>query len=306
MGLASAGLMTALPAGSRAAVVHAADANTILLWHLDETAFSTMVGGDTIDASNNHINGDIFDDGLGSALQTVFPSSTTAVAGTAYQFKGLDNDPVQRNELRSSTISTSNWGGGAFTLELWVNIANLSKMAGADNTLGRVLAEQRNAGGTALNWSLGLQADATDASQFQLRFFTNVSGSADTHNTQSLSWQAGTWYYLALVADPSVAGLQAGQSQYTLYRRTLEGALSQVDQFTAATATFSGGGQFRIGGEDSGTETDRDFYGNLDEVHYSNIARPLSYLQNSSAVPEPASLGLLCAGGLLMLRRRRR
>ena len=121
-------------------------------------------------------------------------------------------------------------------------------------------------------------------------------------DTAALSWDANTWYYVALVADTAGAG--AGEAQYSIYRAA-DGDSNVTLLASGVGAEIDAGGQGYAAG--SGEAPGNDFRAmdfEADEVHLSRVARSEEYL-NGALVPEPTSVALILLGLPLIARRRK-
>lgn len=260
-------LLVVLGSSAHAATVIQPDASTVLLWRLNETS-----GSNFADASSNGLNGTGFDVAAGQITDGV-----PGVLGNAVSMGGTTG----RNFIRNNAISSSNFASQDFTLQIWMQNPLLT---GADATTGRVIAQQRNSGSAAVDWSLGVTSAGA------LTVFGNNGGSL-SYTSSSLNWDLNTWYNLSLVADTN-----AGITTYTLFRAANgDTSLTLVGSFTGyAPGTLGSAGVFSIGGDSNSTFASRRYGGLLDEVQYSNVARDEAYLLASVApVPEPSTVGLL-------------
>ena len=250
--------------------VHVPDWESVVLWHLDETvAVNSETLPDVEDAGFYNNPGRAYRDGLDRAPQTVF-LNTNGVAGAGASFQLGTND--QANIVALHAVPTNNWGGGDFTVELWVKGIGDADLTGADATYGRVLvSNERLLGAVTANgagWGLALDASG----QFKL-------GSDTTRLTiaNDLAWDKNTWYYIAMTADTSGGG--AGQSVFTVYRGVLGAKqLATVGSVTLPDVGVSAGGEtFSVGSYGSDLPSRKvDFF--CDEVQFSRVVRPLDYL----------------------------
>jgi len=222
------GLLLVVAPSGRAAQVHTADANTIVLWHLDET--SNGAGFQDAGALSN--TGFAFN---ASSPVTVFPGAASVPGLTnAVQFRptlatvGLQRATVVDNV---APFDEGGWTGGSFTLEMWAMGISMTELSTAAPDFGRFLA-----GDSRWDWSLGLTTNGA----FRVR------GDPGTIQTAGLTWDSNTWYYIALVADTT--GQTPGNALYSFYRGTnfapsltLVGSivgLAVVNDDTGAADTF--------------------------------------------------------------------
>lgn len=253
------------------------DANTVLLWRLNETSGSTFS-----DASSNSLNGTGFDVAPGQ-----ISDGQPGVLGNAVSMGATTG----RNFIRNNAINDTSFASGDLTLQIWVENPLLT---GADASLGRVIAAQRNTGAGSVDWSLGITSTGA------VTLFGNNGGSISFTST-ALTWDPNVWYNMSLVVDTTGAS-----ALYTIYRAQ-DGAtaLTLVGSVTGyAPGNIGSAGVFSIGGDSNSTTAGRRFGGLLDEVQYSNVARDQTYLLAS--VPEPTTVGLTLLGSLLFLAYRSR
>lgn len=299
---------------ARAAIIRSPDANTLVLWHLEETTADQFGGSspniaDFEDSSGNNHHGigrDI------AADQLVM--GQPGVLGLATQHNGpaaLPQPLGKRNFItRTGTITTEWTGTNSFTFEAWVK--NPGSLSDADSSAttgtGRVIGMSRD---SAVAWSLGI------INTGQLRVFSNngVPNPLDPPNnypslvltSSALTWETDVWYYVALVSNDA-ATPDVSTAQWTVYRAK-DGDIalgSPVINVEAKRSAPQNG--FGVGG-DTNTSDDglnRAFRGFIDEAHFSKGARSESYL-TGALVPEPSSSFLVgCAViGFAAARRRR-
>jgi hypothetical protein len=274
-------LLVVLSSSAHAATIIQPDANTVLLWRLDETSGNTYA-----DASANGRNGTGFDVAPGQITDGL-----SGVLGNAVGMGGTTG----RNFIRNSTMTTSTFAAQDFTLQIWVENPLLTS---ADATLGRVIAQQRAVVGSSsfVDWSLGVTSTGA------LTVFGNNGGSI-SYTSNSLIWDANTWYNLSLVADTT-----GGITTYTLYRAANgDSALTLIGSFEgyAPGALGASPGIFSIGGDSSTTAAGRRYGGLLDEVQYSNVARSEAYLL-AAVIPEPSAACLLSLAAVFTVCSRRK
>jgi len=124
------------------------------------------------------------------------------------------------------------------------------------------------------------------------------SGGSVYVNTGTNVLSTNTWYHIALVWDHD-AGANGTASIY------IDGSLAGSG---VGNGDLGGGAKaFYIGGRDKLADgiykyTEMGFNGYMDELRFSEGALDPSQFLN---IPEPATLGLLSAGILLALRRKR-
>lgn len=281
---------------SRAAQEHIADANTLVLWHLEET--NAVAGNYVVDsgplgndatALNDGVNGSF----TATADQTVFHNVAGVPGlGSGVQFTPLVpvDDNRKRATVRVTDVGVGEWPGGSFTLEMWVNGISMTELSTADSGFGRFLAAQ-----SRWDWSLGLTTNGA----FRLR------GDPGTIQTDGLTWDSNTWYYIALVADTN--GQASGNALYSFYRGTnFAPSLTLIGSVVGTAVVNNGAGSvssFSIGSGVTPGAPNRTLTFFADEVHYSDVARSEIYLQDK-LLPEPTTAALVGLGSLLLLRRR--
>ena len=178
--------------------------------------------------------------------------------------------------LRSATLST-------FTIEAWVRFETLTgfqTIVGRDDTGNPGTL----AGGESL---LYLQKINTNV----LRFLAPNAAGTYVSIADTTPVVANQWYHVAVVGDGTNVTLFKDGSQVA--SAAFAGGLYDPAVNTIWTV---GRGQYNGGVADF-------VAGYIDEVRWSDTALTPSEFLN---VPEPSGLGLLLAGGLLVLRRRQR
>ena len=249
-------------------VEHLPDSDTTLLWHFEETA--SVAGNDTSDSGWWNHDGRAVKDGIDFTPQSV-DLNIAGISGSGVKFTG-DTEETKIDV----TISKSSWPGRDFTLEMWVK--DVGPLAGAESTyLGRVLAIQRSGSGH-LDWSLGLQANGG--------FHLYVGATpTDIYKTAGLTWTPGTWYYIALVVDSNGTGAGAGESLFSFYRRKKgDETMTLIDSVVLAEPIIlTDTALFHVDYSD-GNDATRRLNFTADEVHYSRVARSVTYLESYSVI----------------------
>lgn len=279
----------------QAGLVHAPDANSILLWHMDEAA--PVAGDDLADASGNGLTGFLIRDGIDTGgSQTTFLDAT-GVKGDANGALQL-TPSIQDQANASEAIPGGTFGGGDFTVEFWVTGFDDADLSGNDDTFGApFVSNERLLGavsGDGEGWGFGLNSDGE---------MMVGSDTVRSTFTSGLDWVSSTWYYVALVVDTAGGGV--GTSSFTAYRSPLGGPFEQVGSTVLNDIVASG--QNLTLGDVSGDPASREFDRIVDEVHFSDIARSETYLFKSTFdIPEPSTVFLTLVGaGILGLQRKR-
>jgi hypothetical protein len=287
---------------ARAAIIRTADADTVVLWHLDDTTPNQLPGGvnDFVDSSGNGYHG------VGADIPAVATDQIVmgqpGVLGLSAQLNGPTAN--KRSFINRSGNIATEWTSNSFTFEAWIK--NPGSLATADSAaaggVGRLIGFSRP---SAVNWSLGIGSNGA------LRVFSNLAVGALTSFTQvssALTWDNNAWYYVALVSDDA-ATANPDTAQWTVYRAK-DGATSLTTVMSFEAKRTAAGNSVVAGGDNNSTDdtAKRAFHGFIDEVHFSNGARSVAYLTGALvSVPEPSSLFLIsCAViGFSAVRRRR-
>ncbi|MFA9478843.1 LamG domain-containing protein [Phycisphaerales bacterium AB-hyl4] len=278
----SAGVSCALLAS---VVADSADASTIGYWRFGDNP--NEPGSLVADSGPNELD-------LALAGGAPLPTQVTLPAtgpGSAFpQAVPLTQD--------SNTQAASFDGGGYFslsdtsdfeitnqmTIEAYVN---RSSMVGT-----RFLAAHNTTSGNNRSWFFGV----TNAGQ--LRFGSSADGVGSTNQNSTFAsedtLEAGKDYYVAAVYN-------AGTVTFWVQNLTDDGELASSVVTGYEASLYDADSTFLIGNWNNGSAT--SWEGLIDEVRLSNTALNENQLL---AVPEPASLALLGAGGLLVLTRRKR
>jgi len=283
-----------LPAGLSPIVglAHVADSDTILLWQFAETNLLDTPGGvfdDAEDSGPNDLDGRAFDDGLDRTPQTVEADVAGIEGGSGIEFFFHAQPALKQFEratMLSPDVPDSIWGDGDFTVEMWVTDISNAELAGTDPDFGRFLAAQGR-----WQWALSITTNGA----FKVR-------TGSTFDTDPLTWDANTWYYVALVADTSGAG--AGQALYSVYRAAMGSPLALIGSGVLDDIPNANDENFHFGSGTSAGPSSRilDFVG--DELHYSRVARSEGYLRALSGTITTAGsydsgTGVWTLGGLL-------
>jgi len=271
------------------------DANTLHLWHFDESG-----GGPVAPAAGVAGSFDLVPDGgksatpatLGAPGYSGFGTAGDTTAGSGSGFKGA-----------AVPITSVTGANGAFTFEAMVRTVNITdsqqiiSMEGNANTTERPF-QFRIAGGNVIfiNISAGLAAGAGTLNQSAV---IPIDGPdvfvpdewfhvAATYNGDETSASDNFKLYWTRVDPSRTTANEIGSSLMNL-------------DLAGNTLALGVGNDYRTVG--SGNTSNLE--GQIDEVRISGIARSADDML-FSAIPEPSSTGLILLGGLTLLGRRSR
>jgi hypothetical protein len=298
-------------------VPYATDADTLHLWHLDESTTpvtDSVAGGQSLQGLlNNATLGNASFSGFGSALNTFTSNGGTANA-SSYKGGLLLARPALADGFSDNVPNTFGYTGsdGAFTYEAIVKLdAGLTPLGGlgsAPSNLWMQIISMDDETASSRVFQFRLQDSATPSLQF-LPFTAagaSVPGllaSVPTTGTHALA--IDTWFHVAV----SYNGLEGTTDNMALYWTRLDSGVTEANQIGTATmaADLNGAfGDFVVGNEarNAGTGEAENFPGLIDEVRISGVARAAD--EFVFAVPEPSSFVLAGVVGLGLLQRRRR
>jgi len=257
---------------------YTADANTVVLYHLDESSGATTA----VDSSGNGMD-------LSAGVSPFAGDSGPDGLGTSADFS--DENPNKQLVRTLSASELAQFSPTQFTVEAWVRNPD------SDKTDHNGIIAYRNGGTDRFQFTINQDAirldyirDDTDA------FYSGATSGA-------LTWNEDEWYHVAVSYDANTAA--TGDSIIKFYRNSVNDT-SQIANLVATLTNqpdltpYSVGGRLRLGGFDGIGR--RNFGGLLDEVRYSNGVLESFNL----AVPTPAALPAgLALMGLVTLRRRR-
>lgn len=302
-------LLTALALGGAAASARAAitgpyapDAQTVHLWHLDETAGATafanaVAGQNTLRGVDGApVTNPLPSVSIAGSLGAVgFGNAVTIAAidhGLGYDGNGNGayNPDQSSTNFGADALSTSTLTGadGAFTLEALIK---LDSYTGAVN---REIISMDNSGGTTAR---GFQFVITADGKLRFREFgNNVTFEQQIPTSGDNAFAANTWFHTAYVYNGNGLG--------TLYWTLLDGSrieasvlgtVAGLNDLPANTAPI-------VIGNDSRAAFGEALFGSVDEVRISSAARGATEF---IFIPEPHSAALLSAGLFLLGRRAR-
>lgn len=240
-------------------------ANTVLLFHLNETSGSTVT-------NDNHANFDDVGDATIIGAPTQGVSSVSSLFGTAYA-----TQPSNHVELRyypSSGPATSDWNalGGddaAYTFEAWVKWDPATSGAGRQALANARLMQGETATGN--EWNLNLVR--VSGNTVQLNMTALNTGQL---NSSVVSWDSSLWHHIAFTKTYAAGG-SYGLADFNLYITPANSA-----SFPINVGTFNGQNDFRIPQSSGGAGKPANlrlwigagnigaFSGLIDEVRISN------------------------------------
>jgi hypothetical protein len=258
---------------------YTADANTLHLYHLDESAAPLEDTG-FVDANDI----DLSLTGVSPTLsQTSFSGFGSAVA-----FPG--NGALDGGTVLQSALQGAN---GAFSYEALINISGITS-----STEQQIMAHG-DSSGQAFQFRISTTGDL----QFvQVAPSVAVVGAAIPVSGPE-AFAANQWFHVAVTYDgASAANLYWTRvdSSRTTASLLTSGSLSN-DVTASANQTFLVGNRTGTGGLQ-----DEQLLGMIDEVRISSVARTAGQFIFTTAVPEPNSLLLIMCGSFAFIRAGRR
>lgn len=287
------------PLGAEAAITgpYTADADTLHLWHLDESSFpaADTGTGTTIDMSET-------DDGSGG-VPALGAAGFTGF-GTALDMGTTDHTDAVENT--SAGLSQSAWQGtdGAFTYEALIRPNTIDAGSNDEDVMMIIGRDDGFSSGRA----------------FQFRIFNGNlefipigegSGSVAIPTSGPHGFVQDEWFHVAVAYD----GDPTGTDDLNFYWTRVDDSFTQANllattgDLSADIPTDSSNDTpSAIGSSISGVSAGapslefNNLRGLIDEVRVSGVARGADEF---IFVPEPASAALLGLGGVLLLSRRR-
>ena len=285
------GLLLCLAAASVQAAItpYTPDANTAVLYHLDEATGTASTGPTdyvVVDATGN------------VPLRTDLASPFDGTNGPDELATAMTSWTSWKRAYRDSGADTSVFSTTQFTVEAWVrDPGTLGGGLGTDvNTIFRVAA--------AGDIQFAVE-DVSDEKKLRLKY--NRSGGTTTLYSNTVTFDSEAWYHAAVTYDDNGAGTP-DDSTVTFYltaEASYHSGLQPAGQATGAEDLegLTGSGLVSVG-ETFGAD---NFDGYLDEVRYLNGVR-----SGGGPIPEPGAtvfVGLLALSlskrALLAAHRRR-
>ena len=286
MTLCALAVTLSLAAGARANYVspYTADANTVVLYHLDETAGATTA----VDASGNGFD-------LTASTSPFDGGASANGLSTAPTFGKVDGGKQLRRTMTAPDLA--NFDTTSFTIEAWAKNPDLTSIGDHNG----ILAYRGSTG----RFQFSVFGANTGANAGKLNFNYNRDDTGAYYGTiqsNGLTWETDKWYHVVVTYDSNTAA--ANDSIVTFYRNSIDdvsGIPQMVGQLTGQPdiEPLDAGSTLNLGGFE--TNNQRNFAGYLDEVRWSNGVLTSFNL----AIPTPAALpaGLMMMG-LIGLRRR--
>lgn len=261
---------------------YTADANTAVLYHLNEangsiTAVDSANGLNLTRNTTSPFYGSSGPAGLGTAAGG-FPTDYT---------RRLRKDPLTASDISKFSLTT-------FTIEAWVRNPDYS----SSNSC--FILESRDSDSSSNKNDLIFSIISGGALRLQI----DTGSTIIYPSTSSLTWEADTWYHVAVTYDTNTAA--ANDSTIKFYRNivgdteaTLIGTLNNQLDLHSWTA---GEQRLSLGGPTT-NNTGRSLGSNalLDEVRWYNAA----LTEFNLGIPEPATACLIVTGALGVILKRR-
>jgi autotransporter-associated beta strand protein len=247
---------------------YTADANTLHLYHLDETALPML---DTGSSSNLYNIISITTSG-GTATNGFVTNSAASYTGFGNAL-GYTNNPDQAKTGTNTTQSAWQGANGAFTYEAIIYVTT----ALSSQTVQTIMARDHTSGGPnqrsfifRLNNATGIDFINTGASTVQ-----TLSMALPT--TGPNIFAINTWYHIAVTYN----GVPNTANNFAFYFTALNTSLTNANllgtaQLNANVGEVGSGTQgnpFVIGNRDNQAGANNNFRGLIDEVRISSIAR---------------------------------
>jgi hypothetical protein len=304
-------LALAIQAGASISGPYAPDADTLNLWHLDESSspvLNSVSGGQAMQGLlNNATLGNTSFGGFGTALNTFTSSGGTANSGT-WQGGLLLAQPALANGAGDNVPNTFPYAGagGAFTYEAIIKLDSALTIGSAPANNWMQIIAMDDEGAASRVFQFRLQDTTTPALSFLPFNASGVSAQTDLQLAVPLTGfhalAVDTWFHVAVAynGDQGVAG------NMSLYWTKLDASVTEANLLGTVTmnADLNGTfGDFAFGNEARSAGESENFAGMIDEVRMSGVARSANQF---IFVPEPSSAALAGLGTLLLAGRRRR
>ena len=277
--------LTSARAGA-AIMPYVSDANTAVLYHLDEP--TTAMSANVADHVISDVDGNVTLRTDVGVSPFAHPVSGGAIPGPGGLSTAMASYAGWKRAFRTSGADTSLFSTTQFTVEAWIRDPGTIPDAGTNlSTIFHV------AGAGDIQFAV-----IEISGEKKLRLKYNLPSGTSTLLSDAVTFDSEAWYHAAVTYDDHGSGT-ANDSTVTFYF-TPEGSFNagvlQAGESTNAgdLEAFATAGLLSIG-ETFGTD---NFNGYIDEVRYSNVDR-----FGEAVIPEPAGLGVLGIA-LLALRRR--
>jgi hypothetical protein len=265
---------------------YAMDANTLHLWHLDDSAVPVLDVPGVATPINLASLGTAAGGSLGAASFGP-PSFGTAYSSVATANTGLfAKTPANSTADNTSTASFRNATTGAFTYEM---IMRADFDPAVTPTSFQLISNDNDSGARDFQFTLNHTADPGTNHFLQ---FTQISPSIVTVDSSAFSITQGHWYHVAVTYDGNAGAANNMAFFWTDMTTnaantvaTAAGTGSLPADLSAAESDFAIGAEARNTGGNGG-----QFLGLIDEVRISDIARGADQF---IFVPEPSAAALM-------------
>jgi hypothetical protein len=293
---------------SHAAIIgsYAVDANTLHLWHLEDTAVPVLDAAGVATPIDLTSLGLVAGGSLGAASFNP-PSFGNAYSGVNVLNTGLyAKTPANSTSDNTSTASFRNATTGAFTYELIMRADFDPTLAGASY---QIISNDNDSSPRDFQFTLNYAGTGSD---FFLEF-TEISPSIVALDSSPFSITQGHWYHVAVTYN----GSENTADNMTFYWSdmttnasntvaTSVGTANMPADLTATASDFAVGAEARQNTSLSNPNSGQ-FAGLIDEVRISDIARGADQFIFGPVVPEPSSMALVvlsvvCQGSCLRRR----
>ncbi len=309
MALGSLAVCGATPAGAMIVGPYTADANTVALYHFDETAGAVDPGNPFVNSGSGGSGLNLTNTGGPDGRNNSGGGGYGAVAYTGY---GAALNALLAGDGTYHNSATAVGTGGGVLTGSGVTQATLQSAAGAF-TYEALVRTGVNITDTSLTGERTiLSHDGATTRGFSLRVIAGnldfYSGGANPTVTAAIptagdhAFAANEWFHVAI----TYTGDADAADNLRFYWTRLDDAMIAANQI--GTATFNadlGANTNNLGvGTISRNPFRMEWPGLIDEVRISTVVRGAGDFMFT--VPEPASIGLIALGGLLLLPRRQR
>jgi hypothetical protein len=226
------------------------------VYHFNEGVTTATV----LDATGNGRNGAQANTDLGTdQFRYAIDNTGATISGGAYKFRG-DNTLAGASRIIQSA-GTATAITGAFTLSAWVNIT------GDVNDLDQKIVSNQNNYGYGYKMSVRGASTTTLKLETEIRSSTNPAGiiqNAGTVGTTTTTTPA--WHYVQSIFN--------GTNFINYVDGVLQGTAVGAAPGNASTNLYIG-----LDYRGASTAPEHDFYGTMDEVRVSNVAKPVEWVR---------------------------